>query len=51
MRVLPKKNSRFSALILQHVKDNIKAYIIVSIILLIGIILGVILINNMNFCV
>lgn len=48
MRVLPKKNSRFSALILQHVKDNIKAYIIVSIILLIGIILGVILINNMN---
>lgn len=48
MRVLPKKNSRFSALILQHVKDNLKAYIIVSIILLIGIILGVILINNMN---
>ena len=48
MRGLPKKNSKLTNLIVQHVKDNLKAYMLVSMILLIGIILGVILINNMN---
>ena len=48
MRVLPKKNSKLTNLIVQHVKDNLKAYMIVSIILLIGIILGVIFVNNMG---
>ena len=48
MRGLPKKNSKLTKLIVQHVKDNLKAYMLVSMILLIGIILGVILINNMN---
>ena len=48
MRVLPKKNSKIAELIINHVKDNLKAYTIVSIILLIGIIFGVLFVNNMN---
>ena len=48
MRVIPKKNSKFTTLIVKHIKDNLKAYLIVSIILLIGIVLGVILVNKMN---
>ena len=48
MRVTPKKNSKLVELILKHIKDNLKEYIIVSIILLIGIILGVLFVNNMN---
>lgn len=48
MRVTPKKNSKLAELILKHIKDNLKEYMIVSIILLIGIVLGVLFVNHMN---
>lgn len=48
MRVLPKKTSKLGGLITNHIKDNLKSYMIISLILLIGIILGVIFVNNMN---
>ncbi len=48
MRVLPKKTSKLGGLIVNHIKDNLKSYMIISLILLIGIILGVIFVNNMN---
>ena len=48
MRVIPKKTSKVTEVIKSHVTENLKAYIIISIILLIGITLGVILINNMS---
>lgn len=48
MRVLPKKTSKLTSLIINHIKENLKAYIIISFILLIGIILGIIFINHMT---
>lgn len=48
MRVLPKKTSKLTSLIANHIKENLKAYIIISFILLIGIVLGIIFINHMN---
>ncbi len=48
MRVIHKKNSKFMNAIINHIKDNIKAYLFVSCILLIGITLGVIFINNLQ---
>ncbi len=48
MRQKPKKTSKIAQLIINHIKDNFKAYIIVSLILLIGIVLGVFFVNNMN---
>ena len=48
MRVIPKKTSRVTEVIKSHVTENLKAYIIVSIILLIGITLGVMFVNNMS---
>ncbi len=48
MRVKLKKTSKFTQLLTNHIKDNIKSYLIVSLILLIGIILGVFFVNNMN---
>ena len=48
MRVIPKKTSRVTEVIKNHIAENLKAYIIVSIILLIGITLGVIFVNNMS---
>lgn len=48
MRVIPKKTSRITEVIKSHIAENLKAYIIVSIILLIGITLGVIFVNNMS---
>ena len=48
MRVLPKKASKLTNLITNHIKENLKAYVIISFILLIGIILGIIFINYMN---
>ena len=48
MRQKLKKTSKVTELIIKHVKDNLKSYIIVSLILLIGIILGVFFVNNMN---
>ena len=48
MRVVHKKKSRLVSSILQHIKDNIKAYFLVAIVLLIGIVLGVSFINNLQ---
>ena len=48
MRVIPKKTSRVTETIKNHIAENLKAYIMVSIILLIGITLGVIFVNNMS---
>lgn len=48
MRLIHKKSSKFMNTIVQHIKDNIKAYIFVACILLIGITLGVIFINNLK---
>ncbi len=47
MRVAQKK-SRLVNSILQHIKDNIKAYFLVAIVLLIGIVLGVSFVNNLQ---
>ncbi len=48
MRVAHKKKSRLVNSILQHIKDNIKAYFLVAIVLLIGIVLGVSFVNNLQ---
>lgn len=48
MRVAPKKTSKFTSIITNHIKDNIKEYTIVSLFLLVGIVIGVIFVNNMN---
>lgn len=48
MRLIHKKSSKFMNTIVQHIKDNIKAYIFVACILLIGITLGVMFINNLK---
>ncbi len=48
MRTIPKKTSKVTQVIKNHIAENIKAYIIVSLIMLIGIVLGVIFINNMS---
>lgn len=48
MRTIHKKTSKIRGVITSHIKDNLKSYIIVSLILLIGIILGVFFVNNMN---
>ncbi len=48
MRRKLSKKPKILSLILAHIRDNIKTYLIVSLILLIGIILGVVFINNMN---
>lgn len=48
MRVVHKKNSKLINIILKHINDNIRSYLLVACILLIGITLGVVLINNLN---
>lgn len=48
MRVIRKKNSRIVDTIINHIKDNLKAYLLVAVILLIGITLGVIFVNNLQ---
>lgn len=42
------KTSKLKDLILTHVENNIKEYVIISIIFLIGVIIGVIFINNIS---
>ena len=42
------KNTGIKNVIFEHVRDNIKEYFIITIIFIIGIILGVILINNLG---
>lgn len=41
-----RKESRFKEVIFSHIENNIKEYLIVTIIFLIGIVVGVIFINN-----
>lgn len=48
MRVIHKKNSKIVDTIIHHIKDNLKAYFLVAVILLIGITLGVIFVNNLQ---
>ncbi len=48
MRITPKKTSKVTEVIKSHITENLKAYIMVSLIMLIGIILGVIFVNNLN---
>ena len=48
MRVIPKKTSKVTEIIKSYIAENLKAYIIVSLIILIGVILGVIFVNNMS---
>lgn len=48
MKKQEKRNSKIRYLIKEHVRKNIKEYIIISIIFLIGIIIGVIFINNID---
>ena len=48
MRVIHKKNSKLANAIIQHVKDNIKPYLFTACILLIGITLGVLFVNNLQ---
>lgn len=48
MRVIHKKNSKLAGIVLQHIKDNLKSYLLVAMILLIGIVLGVLFVNNLQ---
>lgn len=48
MKVAAKKKSKFTNVIINHIKDNLKEYIIIALILLIGIVIGVFFVNNMN---
>lgn len=48
MRVIHKTNSKLITAILEHIKDNKKSYLLVACILLIGIILGVLFVNNLQ---
>ncbi len=48
MRVAPKKTSKITNLVIKHLQENIRAYVLVCIILLIGIVLGVFFVNNMQ---
>lgn len=43
-----RKESRFKEVIFSHIENNIKEYLIVTIIFLIGIVIGVIFINNIS---
>lgn len=48
MRVTHKKSSKIASILLQHIKDNLKSYFLVAMILLIGIVLGVLFVNNLQ---
>lgn len=43
-----RKKSRFKEIIFSHIENNIKEYLIISIIFFIGIVIGVIFINNIS---
>lgn len=43
-----RKESKFKEVIFSHIENNIKEYLIVTIIFLIGIVIGVIFINNIS---
>ena len=46
--MIKQKNAGLKNIIFEHIRDNIKDYFIITIIFVIGIILGVILINNLK---
>lgn len=48
MRVTVKKNHKIANLLKNHVRENLKQYCIVSMLLLVGIILGVVFINQIG---
>ena len=48
MRVTHKKRSKKANVLVQHIKDNLKSYLLVAMILLIGIVLGVLFVNNLQ---
>lgn len=48
MRATHKKSSKIAGILRQHVKDNLKSYLLVAMILLIGIVLGVLFVNNLQ---
>lgn len=48
MRVTHKKSSKIASILLQHIKDNLKSYCLVAMVLLIGIVLGVLFVNNLQ---
>lgn len=48
MKKLEKRNSKILSLIKEHIKKNIKAYFMVAIIFLIGLVIGVAFINNID---
>lgn len=47
-RYIKKKSSKIKEIILSHLENNVREYLIITIIFLIGIILGVIFINNVS---
>ena len=49
MRKIHKKSFKIKEIIEEHLRENLKYYMIVSIIMLIGIVLGVIFVNNLAF--
>lgn len=49
MRTVHKKNSKLLYTISHHIRENIKIYLFVACILLIGITLGVVFINNLQY--
>jgi len=48
MRVTQKRNSKIVSRILKHIKENLRAYLLVAVILLIGITLGVVFVNHLQ---
>lgn len=48
MRKIHKKSFKIKEIIEEHLRENLKYYMIVSIIMLIGIVLGVIFVNNLD---
>lgn len=48
MRKIHKKSFKIKEIIEEHLGENLKYYMIVSIIMLIGIVLGVIFVNNLD---
>lgn len=48
MREIHKKNSKIINTVLQHIQENLKAYMVVACILMIGVTIGVLFVNNMN---
>lgn len=48
MRKIHKKSFKIKEIIEEHLRENLKYYMIVSIIMLIGIVLGIIFVNNLD---